>query len=310
MISVIIPTVQKKMGVLKTLVAILEQDNSVDEIIVINNKPEKPILIFSSKIKTYTPQTNLYVNGSWNLGVKLCKNENFVLMNDDLLIPQNLCEQVVNSKVFKRKTTGLIGVSENYINQFKNVDMIESPINTSEKIDFIPLNRFLGTGDWGIAIFGKKQNYYEIPDDLKIIYGDNYLLWQNVLNKKRNYAITNLEFNHIHSSSSASSEFSSIIVSDIRNSKKYFAKNKVIKQTVKKTSVANKKNYEIDYREKCCQITVFGKFNTNIFLVHKKNNELLSSKIMLDNLEFLAPKLKKNVAQKIVEEIIAQNKSC
>ena len=82
MLSVIIPTVQKKLEVLKTLVGILEQDSSVSEIFIINNKPDIPLNLSGSKLKIYTPEENLYVNPSWNLGVSKIQNDIFVLMND------------------------------------------------------------------------------------------------------------------------------------------------------------------------------------------------------------------------------------
>jgi hypothetical protein len=79
----------------------------------------------------------------------------------------------------------------------------------------------MGTGDWGSAFFGRKKNYYRIPDELKIIFGDNYLLYSNIQNAKINYQVSGLPFNHIHSQSSAAPEFGGIVSSDIQNSAKY-----------------------------------------------------------------------------------------
>ena len=86
LVSVIIPTIQKKLEILEELVEILSRDVSVSEIIIINNKPELPLLFNNEKVRIHTPETNLYVNKSWNLGVSLAKNNNFCLMNDDLII--------------------------------------------------------------------------------------------------------------------------------------------------------------------------------------------------------------------------------
>lgn len=105
MLSVIIPTVQKKLEVLKRLTELLEKDNSVSEIFVINNKPEISLDLRGDKLKIYTPEENLYVNPSWNFGVSKIKNDNFVLMNDDLLICRDFCSQIVKSEVFNDEKT-------------------------------------------------------------------------------------------------------------------------------------------------------------------------------------------------------------
>ena len=65
---------------------------------------------------------------------------------------------------------------------------------------------------------------YHIPDEFKIIYGDNCLLYKNIENNKKNYAITGLPSNHVHSASSSSQEFSVTFCSDIRNAERYFGK--------------------------------------------------------------------------------------
>ena len=224
LLSVIIPTIQKKLKVLEELVKLLECDNSVSEIILINNKGNTPLNIKGKKVKIYTPPDNLYVNESWNQGVKMAKENNVAILNDDLLVPDNFCNKIVNSEVFNEKSTGLIGLSPSIINQFSaSIDVLEKPkLMECQKLEFLPLCRCLNTGDWGSAIFAKKENFYRIPSDLKIIYGDNYILKKNMENAKQNYSISGLSVNHIHSSSSASPEFGRIICEDMTNSIKYF----------------------------------------------------------------------------------------
>lgn len=75
--------------------------------------------------------------------------------------------------------------------------------------------------NWGSAFFCKKENWYDIPDDLKIFCGDNYLMFKNILNHKNNYSINNILIQHILSSTSSSEEFRAIRQSDFINSKKY-----------------------------------------------------------------------------------------
>ena len=225
-LSVIIPTLQKNLTVLKKLVQILLDDDIVSEILILNNAIKK--LKFnekSDKIKIITPKENLYVNKSWNLGIKEIKNDLFLIINDDILPVQNFCSKIVNSGIFKRQNTGLVGINPNFIMQYsrETVSDIDIPPDTNNFF-FLHLPRYKHVSDWGSAFLGLKSNFYEIPEDLKIIFGDNFLLFKNILNKKMNYQITGLPFNHIHSLSSADEEFSSIIKSDIECSAKYLPK--------------------------------------------------------------------------------------
>ena len=228
MLSVIIPTIQKKMNVLVKLVNILKQDACVSEILLINNLPEKSINldIFSQenidKVNIIIPKSNLFVNGSWNYGVQICKNNNFVLFNDDLLVCKDFCSAVVNSEFFNSENTGLLGFDTRSIQEFPfETEDLDFPVGDISEISFSRQDRYMSTGNWGSVIFGKRQNYYAIPNDLKIIYGDNFLLYCNMKLGKINYKIGGMKIHHIGSSSSRSSEVSQEVAGDIKNSKKY-----------------------------------------------------------------------------------------
>ena len=223
MISVIIPTIQKTLNILELLVLTLSEDPLVDEILIINNYFGVPLKFNYPKMRVYTPEINMLVNPSWNLGTLLINNNNFVLMNDDLLVCDNFCSKIVTSDVFNAPDTGLIGYSPSFINNNIDPKNLTKPIiNPNVVPSFELMKKYLNTGDWGITIFGKRDNYYHIPTDLKIIFGDNYLLYKNLQNNKKNYAITGLPVNHVHSASCKNHKFSPIVCSDIRNAEKYF----------------------------------------------------------------------------------------
>ncbi|DAB05641.1 TPA: hypothetical protein CPT92_08795 [Candidatus Gastranaerophilales bacterium HUM_13] len=222
-LSVIIPTIQKKPMVLEKLVGLLDKDESVTEILIINNRAESPLEFESGKVKIYSPLVNLYVNRSWNLGISMIKNKNFLLLNDDMLPCYDFCSLIVNSSVFYLPDTGLIGISPASINQFYYVNDIDIP-ERKEKDGpvFSQMDKYMNTGDWGIAIFGKKHCWHNIPEDLKIMCGDNYILKKQKQKNRINYEISNIPINHIHASSSGSPEFTKIIQSDIIHSVRYF----------------------------------------------------------------------------------------
>lgn len=228
-ISVVIPTILKNIVVLQKLIDILNKDNSVNEIIVINNSRDQNLYLTGSKVKIHNTVQNMYVNKSWNYGVSLASNDIVLIMNDDILCVDNFCSYVLNSKILEKEDTGLVGIDNGYIKNY-NKDVttdIDQPNPIDEReIGFRQLNRDWSTGDWGSAFFFKKKNWYNIPEDLKIIFGDNYLLRKNLQNNKINYRIVGLPFNHIHSLSSSDSEFEQIIIDDIFRSYVYFPENK------------------------------------------------------------------------------------
>lgn len=220
-ISVIIPTIQKNIKVLESLLSSLLTDEVVGEILIINNA-ERMLVIPSDKVRVLNQKENIFVNASWNLGVELVGNDIFLILNDDILPCENFCSKIYNSGILNNESTGLIGLDNSFI---KNVPRSTKLLNKPEGLGepcFTELSNYFNTGDWGSAFFGRKQNYYRIPEELKIIFGDNYLLYKNLKNGKKNYSIGNLYFNHIHSLSSASPEFREIVKNDMDNYKKYF----------------------------------------------------------------------------------------
>ena len=216
-LSVVIPTIYKKPSVLYKSIEQLSKEDIIDEIIVISNAPCPMQFPQTPKLIALEPERNAYVNMSWNIGLHNAKNDNFLLLNDDILLPPNYCQRVVESDVFNDETTGLIGLHPNSVVLYnKNeVEDIEIPVEDEHKeLIITPIERYEKTGDWGSAIFGKIKNYYYIPKIFQIIFGDNYLLYRNLANNKINYQVSGVKFNHIHSSSAASKEFSDIIDSD------------------------------------------------------------------------------------------------
>ena len=223
-LSVIIPTIQKNLFVLEKLLHILNSDTVVSEILLINNCPKK-LTGFKeiTKLKIFNMPQNLYVNPSWNFGIDNISNDLFLIINDDILPIKNFAGKILSSGILDKKMTGLVGINPACICQYDRIsttDIIQ-PEDEGNNLSFFAMNNYRNTGDWGSAFFGRKNNYYKIPEDIKIIFGDNYLLYRNLTNAKINYLINGIPFNHIHSLSSASSEFNLIVQSDIQNQQRY-----------------------------------------------------------------------------------------
>ena len=199
-ISVVIPTLQKNKELLLNLIKSLEKDVNVNEIIVIDNSL-KGLDYSGNKLELIIPPSNMYVNPSWNLGVRSAKNDNVAILNDDITIPENFC-----SSVFEKMTEdmGIVGYNIDFVKETQDI----LPPPKSDKINLIEIkNRCL---HWGIAIFFNKSNYNEIPNDLKIFYGDDWLIYQCKKNRKKIYSITNQEIYHYGSLSSSAGSLNPI----------------------------------------------------------------------------------------------------
>lgn len=230
MLTVIIPTIQKKPLVLGALVNLLKDEECVSEVIVINNTPDIPIddALFTEdnhrKIRILYPDKNLYVNPSWNMGVRLSKNENFALFNDDLLVCKGFCQKVIESEIFNAEDTGLIGLDHSKIENFPpETEALELPVaDDAAELEFVQLTRHLYTGNWGSVIFGKKSKWNNIPSDFRVIYGDNYILKRNLDLGRKNYEVRGMPVYHIASSSSKDKIASNEVYRDCCNASKYF----------------------------------------------------------------------------------------
>jgi hypothetical protein len=163
--SVVVPTLWASPRINYMLSCMIDDDR-VSEIIIIDNNPEARILRVSSpKIVLLEQKENIYVNPAWNLGVHTAKNENICIANDDILFDSidvlDFAEQHIDK--------GVIGMhSANY---YPEVEGDGSYMIGKQPQD----GRERGWG-WGCLFFIKKSNWVNIPEDLKIACGDDYLL--------------------------------------------------------------------------------------------------------------------------------------
>lgn len=186
MISVIIPTLFKTDRIYTTLIE-LSKCNTVGEIILIDNTGlDKGIDI--SKVRYVLESGNTYVNPAWNKGVSLSKYDKICILNDDIWFDWEYLESIsefIDSKV------GLIGMSsDNYnepIEQFR-ISKILPNWKTSNG------HRPIG---YGCCFFIHKSNWINIPSDIKIWAGDDFLFYSN--NGLSNYLIEGIRCDGIMS---------------------------------------------------------------------------------------------------------------
>jgi hypothetical protein len=159
--SVIIPTLWKSNRIHKLLFDLINCDY-VDEIILIDNAGKYfEYYEALNKVKLVQVEENIYVNPAWNLGIKIAKNDLIALINDDINFDTNIFG-VITKDILSE--FGIIGQSEfNYKGNNSDEPILEKW--TGKVRDW----------GWGCLIMFDKNNWIDIPDNIKIWYGDDYL---------------------------------------------------------------------------------------------------------------------------------------
>ena len=184
-VSAIIPTLWRAKKFTDHLVNVLIEDESVGEIIIIDNAPAD-FFYDNEKVVTLRQEENLYVNPSWNLGVEESDYDKFIILNDDIIIPYNFVSKL---EKWLTKDKGIIGIDKPSV--IKVVDC------SNENITFLDREIALKSiviRDWGFGIVmaGHRNSYYKIPENIRIWYGDDYLTQMNNEQGKVNYVIDDI----------------------------------------------------------------------------------------------------------------------
>jgi len=188
MITVIIPTMWKALT-FEIQLTQLCNCNYVDEIILINNDQKntpKYKILNHNKIIHINFAENIFVNPAWNLGISLAKNNNICLLNDDILFDINVFE---------------------FMSQHKDITLCGLKMDSTDAdLRLVETNeRNLG---FGCIMFLRKDTYTEIPKQLLIFYGDDYLFYKNKLNGYKNYCLYGCKNNSIFGTTSNSTSLS------------------------------------------------------------------------------------------------------
>ena len=213
MISVIIPTLQKNLKLLKALVKSLNKDSAVGEIIIIDNSLKGFEHDFE-KVRFIIPEENLYVNPSWNLGVKESKFDYIALFNDDILVSENFCSNVFP---YMTEDKGIFASFGDEIVCIKD-ETIFKPLK-DKKIQISPTDCIIN--GFGCIMIGHKSAFPHIPEIMKVYGGDDYLFKINYDNGKQNYLIYGMDMRHYGNLSSANPALKEIKDRD----EKYFENN-------------------------------------------------------------------------------------
>ena len=202
-VSAIVPTLWKAKEFTDHLVDVLIEDESVGEIIIIDNAPAD-FFYDNEKVVTLRQEENIYVNPSWNLGIEESDYDKFIILNDDIIIPYNFVSQL-ESMLTPDK--GIIGIDERGVIKIPNFDS-KNITFLDRKIDLKPIKK-RGWG-FGITLAGHRKSYYKIPENIRIWYGDDYLVQMNSKHFKTNYIVDDLPIFTMMSATSDLEEFEDI----------------------------------------------------------------------------------------------------
>lgn len=177
MISVILPTLWKLE--FEDQLKLLHDNQLIKEIILINNDtsatPEWVNFKKYKKILEVRPYSNMFVNPSWNLGVKMASEEKIMLHSDDVIADSYDFLFLINDVLSKEDC--IIGIGKNSYGKNDGKINLEDISNTARDLGF------------GCSMFLNKKNYKEIPSQYLIWRGDDLLI---DLHKNKNMKIYNI----------------------------------------------------------------------------------------------------------------------
>lgn len=189
MISVIMPTMWQGREGIETIRA-LNEIKSVGEIIVIDNTPDEIHLEDFKKVVHIREGKNTYVNPAWNKGYRLAKFDKLLFVNDDVQTDWSFVDKL---EEYITEDRGMIGAG---------VTCWQGPYRSG---GVAPIkNR---PNCYGCLFAIHKNSYVEIPEDLKIHYGDDWLFTKS---GKPNYEITHWKMGGESEQTSGRAEFNSV----------------------------------------------------------------------------------------------------
>lgn len=212
MISVIMPT----MWIGSYYNEMLKQFNDhplVGEIIIIDNDPDisDPSVLALSKVKHYPQSQNIYVNPAWNLGAKLAQYDKLCLYSDDVKFGMGIIDRI---EEYITPQFGLIGFKGECVWETTHIlydDGKKAMLNVTNQPNSV----------YATCLFVNKGSYHEIPEDLKIYWGDTYLFYKNRHEGKHNLEIDKVQVLTLLSTTSSMEEFKPITTVEKELSKKY-----------------------------------------------------------------------------------------
>ena len=178
-------------------------------------------LINDSNFTYYRAEKNIYVNPAWNTIFNLVNSKYLTLLNNDCFIESS---QYYDDVIANMEQNNIILTSC----KTKNIKFYNSFVQLLFKLKYLRYNKktleYSSTyrrQGWlmTINLESYKKLDYEIPNYLKVWYGDDWIWSQILLNNLNSVIYTNRYALHLRATST--SKIPDIIQSDIENLEKY-----------------------------------------------------------------------------------------
>lgn len=194
--GVVIPTLQRS-PLLGDLLVALSAEPLVDQIVVVNNATTE-LPHSGPKISIISPGENIYVNPAWNAGVRAVSTPLLCIANDDLKFDTSLFH---HARRWLRLPVGIVAPAENAFRGVERGLLRDNPPVTGR-----PRLRpaYRRTEGFGTLMFMRRSNYVEIPSELRICFGDDYLFNQQ---RHRNAVFSGFPIDTPMGTTSSSAEF-------------------------------------------------------------------------------------------------------
>ncbi len=214
-LQLVIPTLWKP----TTLVATLEHylaASVVERVVLIDNAPNlRPAGIEElrqhKKLELLAQSENLFVNRAWNVGMaKIGDQEALVgILNDDILIPDGVLMLLLDQAPAPGVVVGLLPPGET---------------NTSFALVPFPYRPDYSIGQqcqgFGSALFLRRGDFTPIPPELKIWFGDDWILRQAKQVLGLRSALISMDRHVTMGAMRASPDFRQLLASDKRHAGK------------------------------------------------------------------------------------------
>lgn len=192
MYSVIVPTLWKaNMDKFKDTLSELNKSENIIEIILIDNDPtvdeelKQHVLHNTTKVKHLRMDRNIYVNPAWNLGANMALGEYLVFLNDDVWCNPSINNIFELHKKHQDKENGIYGTSTECF--------FCKDINDPPQVEDMVYKEGVGRNDgWGCMFIWKRDKWIDIPNDLLVFYGDDYIVKRFLANGGRIYLLYNI----------------------------------------------------------------------------------------------------------------------
>ena len=188
---VIATLLQNSLEVFGFMLNELKESDLINKIIIIDNTEDNSFdktFDINEKFLILKPNGNIFVNPAWNLGVKNVESEYFFILNDDILLTRETIKLVYNLYKSKDDIRAL------------SVECVISSRDNKLNDEIISHKKFIEElgDDLALLPYGSRQGYFvmmkkdywiEIPEDLKIFCGDDFMfdITEYKFPKKQNY---------------------------------------------------------------------------------------------------------------------------